>query len=142
MAQKILISIYGKNSGLVEPLIRELAKNSLIPVQVQVADTAQVTDILVCTDEAGSKDSLLKWFYQTQTQILVNLEDHTSREALEIFQKDKDKKNYPNILDYSKTKIFYPLGENLINHKLLAAAIFQLGLYLQIDPEIIQKNFK
>lgn len=90
-------------------------------------------------DFKALKESYLKFFYQTKDLIIANLSDPGVADVLTTFQKDKEKKYHPQIIDYSKSEILFPLlipgKHNLLN----AAAVFQLGIALGIDSVEITK---
>jgi UDP-N-acetylmuramate--alanine ligase len=86
------------------------------------------------------KESFLEFLYQTKSLILANLQDPGTREVLEKFQKNKDKKYDPKILDYSNSVINFTLKVFGEHNKLNATAAFQVSLNSGIDPNIIRNS--
>jgi UDP-N-acetylmuramate--alanine ligase len=86
------------------------------------------------------KQSFLEFLYQVKSLILANLSDPGIREVMEKYQKNKDKKYNPKILDYSNTLINFSLKVFGEHNKLNATAAFQAGLHLGIDPNIIRNS--
>lgn len=86
------------------------------------------------------KRSFLKLFNQTKSLIIANFQDPGVREVLKAFQRDKEKKFDPKIIDYSKSSIEFPLRVSGEFNKINATAVFQLGIHLNIDPSVIQKS--
>ena len=91
-------------------------------------------------DFESYKQSLLKFLYQVKGKIIANLSDPGVSAVLETFQKDKEKKYNPEIIDYSKSEINFPLKVMGEFNKLNATAAFQVGLTLGIDPTIIRSS--
>jgi UDP-N-acetylmuramate--alanine ligase len=93
-------------------------------------------------DFESYKKSFLQFMYQTKKLIIANFQDAGVREVLEIFQKDKEKSNHPEIIDYSKSEILFSLKIPGEHNKLNAAAALQVGLALGIAPEKIQQSLQ
>src|SRR5258708_25566319 len=91
---------------------------------------------------ADYKKSFLKFLYQTKKLIIANLSDPGVQAVMEVFQKDKTKSNHPEIIDYSKSVINFPLKIMGEYNKQNAEAVLQLVLALNINPEIIQESLQ
>jgi UDP-N-acetylmuramate--alanine ligase len=86
------------------------------------------------------KKSFLKFLNQTKGKIFANFQDPGVREVMEVYQKAKDNPNHPEIIDYSKTEINFPLKVWGEYNKLNATAAFQVALSLGVDPTILRNS--
>lgn len=103
-------------------------------------------DIAICTavemdhpeyfpDFESYKASFKKFLGQTKEKIIANLSNPGVSEVLAFHPKGGS-----TIIDYSKQPINFPL-QILGHHNILnASAVYQVGLVLKIDPEIIKKS--
>ncbi|MDO8570141.1 MAG: UDP-N-acetylmuramate--L-alanine ligase [Candidatus Daviesbacteria bacterium] len=122
-------------------------------------------DITICTtiemdhpeyfkDFESYKKSFKKFLSQTKEKIIANLSDKgimdviarsetTKQSRSEIASPaslDRNDNIIDNIIDYSEKLIDFPLQIPGKHNILNASAVFQLGLSLKIDPEIIKKS--
>lgn len=113
-------------------------------------------DIAICTaiemdhpeyfkDFASYKASFKKFLGQTKEKIIANSSDRGVKDVLQDNQGQAlDKKAWPwykcKIVDYSKDLINFPLKIPGKHNILNASAVYQVGLALEIDPEIIKKS--
>lgn len=87
-------------------------------------------------DFEAYKDAFYQFFLQTKGTIVANLEDPAVAELL----KDLMKESKVSCFDFNKCEINFPLkviGDYNIKN---AQAVFQTGVLLGIDPEVIQKS--
>lgn len=82
------------------------------------------------------KEAFHKFLLSTKQTIIANIKDENVAEILKHLMKESGVK----CIDYSKTEINFPLKLIGEFNKLNAAAVFQLGLALGIDPSVIQKS--
>lgn len=107
-----------------------------------IADIAIVTTIEMDHPETYKnfdeyKESFKKFFDQTKGTIITNLSDSGVEQTLAL-----GLKNSAPIIDYSKNLIDFPLKIPGQYNVLNASAVYQVGLALGIDPEIIKKSLQ
>ena len=129
---KLNITIITQNLYLEGVVNQLLIKSNLKQVSINKKLTPY---ILLITDLPEIHDNLMELLYQTKFKIIADFSNPQINSLLTFYQKNKLKRNHPDIIDYSKTKLNFPIKSDLTKSN--AAAIVQLGLALDINPSLI-----
>ena len=92
------------------------------------------------------KRSFEKFLLQTKSTVVANISDPNIADVIKVVMKtpnnqlSSDRSTFVQFLDYSKNEINFPLKLPGDFNKLNAAAAFQVGLLLNINPEVIKES--
>lgn len=88
------------------------------------------------------KASFKKFLSQTKEKIIANISDEGVKEVLSLRGLPLYNKSSPCVVDYSKELIDFPLQVPGKHNILNASAAYQVGLALEIDPEVIKQSLQ
>lgn len=89
----------------------------------------------------GYQSSFKNFLHKAKQLILANLDDENTKETLKESE-ISDEPFFPPVVDFSKNLIDFPLKVFGRHNILNASAVFNLGLNLGIDPEVIKKSLQ